>query len=51
VLEYFDKDGTVMDEFMVQSNGLGYYYAQFWLKAVPKKEGKIKEIYFKAIPN
>jgi hypothetical protein len=25
VLEYFDKDGTVMDEFMVvQSNGLGY---------------------------
>jgi hypothetical protein len=39
VLEYFDKDGTLMDEFMVQSNGLGYYYAQFWLKAVLKKEG------------
>jgi hypothetical protein len=40
MVDYYDTRGMKMNNFMIQSNGLGYFYAQFWLKAVPrKKEG------------
>lgn len=35
MLKYYDKEGVESDGFMIQTNGLGFYYAQFWLKAVP----------------
>lgn len=41
--DFFDKDGKKMDHFYIQANDYGYYYCQFWLKAVPKqKDGAIR---------
>jgi hypothetical protein len=36
--DFFDKDGKKMDHFYIQANGYGYYYCQFWLKAVPQRK-------------
>ncbi len=41
LLKYYDKEGSEMDSFLIQTNGLGYYYVQFWLKAVPKNQGQV----------
>ena len=35
LLKYYDKEGAEAESFMIQTNGLGFYYAQFWLKAIP----------------
>lgn len=40
MLKYYDKFGMEMGDFMIQTNGLGYYYAQFWLKSIPKNHDK-----------
>jgi hypothetical protein len=43
--DFFDKNGKKMDHFYIQANDYGYYYCQFWLKAVPKrKEGATRTI-------
>jgi len=40
MMEYYDKYGDKTDSFMIQSNGRGFYYAQFWLKAVPANKAQ-----------
>ena len=40
MLKYFDKEGIETESFMIQTNGFGYYYAQFWLKAVPTNKAQ-----------
>lgn len=37
-IQYYDCDDEKADDFLVQSNGKGYHYAQFWLKPLPKKK-------------
>ena len=40
--DFYDKDGTKMDQFYIQANDFGFHYCQFWLKAVPKQKDKTK---------
>jgi hypothetical protein len=40
MMEYYDKYGERTDSFMIQSNDRGFYYAQFWLKAVPANKAQ-----------
>jgi hypothetical protein len=39
-MEYYDKYGERTDNFMIQSNNRGFYYAQFWLKVVPANKAQ-----------
>ena len=44
LLKYYDKEGKETESFMIQTNGLGFYYAQFWLKAVPKDKAQANRV-------
>jgi hypothetical protein len=44
MLKYYDKEGQETDSFMIQTNGLGFYYAQFWLKAVPINKAQVNRV-------
>lgn len=44
MLKYYDKEGQETDSFMIQTNGRGFYYAQFWLKAVPMNKEQANRV-------
>ena len=44
LLKYYDKEGSETESFMIQTNGLGFYYAQFWLKAVPTNKAQANRV-------
>ena len=44
MLKYYDKEGKEAESFMIQTNGLGFYYAQFWLKAVSTNKAQANRV-------